>query len=647
MFLECNVKPIVVFDGGYDKSGRKLKTVFERVNQRLSLVKGIARNKSYYEQVLPILARDVFICVLNELSVPFAICDYEADDQITALANYYKCPVISADSDFFIFDVHNGFITRDSIETTVILDIDSSGKEYRYLNCYIYYIDEFISCFPGIEKTVLPLFGTLMGNDYVERKEFDNFFANIQLPKYKGKYFKVFAKQKKMIGLLCWLKNNSLSDAINQILQYLKKERREYVKSIIESAVTSYDLYKCNLLHIINQKLSNSKNEFLFDSRLTTACGNSLPLDFIIKYHSGHYTSFFANVIVLHKLFLSPQIDDLSSCSSHMCARNIRKIIYGILIRHDVDADVCQNEKCLAPIEEYDRHENRLKKELVEPVFFLDGIGMLPKINELSKLEKEKAKLILMKVLEMDLDFIADLPIEWQLFVGSIKYWLCNSIQHSTEAFLYALIVNLIYCDIIRHNNPYQNITECCSQSTKINRVCSSVLCILSKIRESDFQHAAKNLKKYLSKPSINHGNPLRLNILHSYSQLQSCVTSVISLNKLLGAFMKNPNIERCLNGSLLYNLTRDISMRSNPKLFIAEILGRETTLSTLFTLLESKIYFAVPSDCILKNVPTSRKKTSSKKKSSKHVDTAQKSEECNSDTFDILDFDLDCDILI
>lgn len=197
MFLECSVKPVVVFDGGYDKSGKKLKTIYKRTNDRLSSVKDIAQSKSFHECLLPILAREVFISVLIDLYIHFVVSDYEADEQIAVLANSFKCPVISADSDFYIFDLHLGFITRDSIETTVILDIDSNGKEYKFLNCLIYHIDEFVSCFPGLEKRVLPLFGTLMGNDYVEGHEFDNFFSNIKLPKYKGKHLKANARQKK------------------------------------------------------------------------------------------------------------------------------------------------------------------------------------------------------------------------------------------------------------------------------------------------------------------------------------------------------------------------------------------------------------------------------------------------------------------
>ncbi|KFM71939.1 Protein asteroid-like protein, partial [Stegodyphus mimosarum] len=121
-FKECNIKPIIIFDGGYDKSDRKLQTVLQRSRTRLTNTEHIAKYGRCSGKVLPIIAHEVFKDVLREMGIPFAQCDFEADDQVTALANYYKCPVISDDSDFYIFDIHHGFIRLDSVESTIITD---------------------------------------------------------------------------------------------------------------------------------------------------------------------------------------------------------------------------------------------------------------------------------------------------------------------------------------------------------------------------------------------------------------------------------------------------------------------------------------------------------------------------------------------
>lgn len=612
---ECSISPIIIFDGGYDKSGRKLKTIFERIRNRLSLVKYIAANQKY-ERVLPILAREAFISVLTELNIPFAVADYEADDQITVLANYYECPVISADSDFYIYDLHYGFITRDSLDTTITLDTDANGNEYKFLNCDIYHIDDFVSCFPGIEKSLLPLFSTLAGNDYVEEHEFHQFFSNIQLPKYKGVHLNACRRQKKLVEILCWLRNNTVNTAIDQVTKYLKKGRREYIRTIIEDAITGYELRTCNLLHIINRQLSKSENDFCLDNKIVRPCGELVPLDFTLKYHKGDYSQFLVNVIVLHKVFLHPQIEDIASPSSYTCSNAIRKVIYGILVHHDVDGNMCQNEKCLSSVEEYDRKKKSLQKELVEPTFFLDGFGVLPTINDVICLKKEVCQLILMKTLEIELDILLDLPHEWQLVVGSFNYCLRKSKPHSTEAFVYALIINLIYYSLIKPNSCSKLVSKY-TTTEKSEEVSTnlSIESILTRISELEIQNVSNNLKKYLSKPTINHGNPLLVYILHSYSQLQGCVLSAMSLNKLLGSCMKNPDLNRCFSGTLIYNLAKDISTRSNPKLFVAEILGRRSVLFELFTELLNKVCHEVPSVCVVKKVLLSKK---SKKKHSR-----------------------------
>lgn len=55
--------------------------------------------------VLPILTRQVFIEVLNQRKVSLVQSLAEADWDIACLAHQWRCPVLSNDSDFFIFDL--------------------------------------------------------------------------------------------------------------------------------------------------------------------------------------------------------------------------------------------------------------------------------------------------------------------------------------------------------------------------------------------------------------------------------------------------------------------------------------------------------------------------------------------------------------
>ena len=53
-----------------------------------------------------------------QASIPFYVVDGQADEEIVAVANYYRCSVLVEDSDFYIFNIEgitslsNIFLTR-------------------------------------------------------------------------------------------------------------------------------------------------------------------------------------------------------------------------------------------------------------------------------------------------------------------------------------------------------------------------------------------------------------------------------------------------------------------------------------------------------------------------------------------------------
>lgn len=79
----------------------------------------------------------------------------EADAEIASLANALECPVLSNDSDFFIFDVLGGFIPL---------------RSFKWQRCpskaRIFYRRKLAQYF-GIHTELLSLFASLVGNDYV------------------------------------------------------------------------------------------------------------------------------------------------------------------------------------------------------------------------------------------------------------------------------------------------------------------------------------------------------------------------------------------------------------------------------------------------------------------------------------------------
>ncbi|XP_045076476.1 protein asteroid homolog 1-like [Coregonus clupeaformis] len=128
----CNIQPYVVLDGGVcvclcnricgsridlvsnlrspinKIHYKKLSTLRQRLQSKIREAESLSRGR--HGSVLPLLTRHVFIQVLSQRGVPLVQCPAEADWEIACLANQWDCPVLTNDSDFYIFDLPGGYI---------------------------------------------------------------------------------------------------------------------------------------------------------------------------------------------------------------------------------------------------------------------------------------------------------------------------------------------------------------------------------------------------------------------------------------------------------------------------------------------------------------------------------------------------------
>lgn len=63
------------------------------------------------------------------------------------------------------------------------------------------------------DASIFPLLGTLLGNDYADGRLFENVFSQIHLPKNKS----MTDQHRKLQGLLEWLKDQTVEDAIDLV----------------------------------------------------------------------------------------------------------------------------------------------------------------------------------------------------------------------------------------------------------------------------------------------------------------------------------------------------------------------------------------------------------------------------------------------
>ena len=92
----------MVIDGSFDEA--KKKTLWQRARDQIQA--GVSCTPHNTIGVLPLFAKEVFFQAIRDVSEVMLIQDfYEADSKIASIASSLKCPVLSNDSDFFVFNV--------------------------------------------------------------------------------------------------------------------------------------------------------------------------------------------------------------------------------------------------------------------------------------------------------------------------------------------------------------------------------------------------------------------------------------------------------------------------------------------------------------------------------------------------------------
>lgn len=187
LMQKCNLTPIFIFDGGYEQ--RKLKTVLDRIRMNI-VICGQYKNKYRESKVFPLMLRDTFRAVLNEIGVTVVQCDFEADNELVVLSRILRCPLISYDSDFCITDAR--YIPFTTIDFRAVRFKKKSTQRKYYLPCKMFNVDKFLDRFGGaVDKSILPLLSCALGNDYIPRNTFKHFLQLDHMASFEERIRKI------------------------------------------------------------------------------------------------------------------------------------------------------------------------------------------------------------------------------------------------------------------------------------------------------------------------------------------------------------------------------------------------------------------------------------------------------------------------
>lgn len=625
VFKACNIELILVFDGGHDVSNRKLKTTQRRLQERLATAKAIAKTGAPNLKILPILAHEVFKDVVRELGIQVFQCSFEADEEIAAIANHYGCPVASQDSDFYIFNLVGGFIRLDSICTSPQIVTAENGENVNSLPCKWYHVDNLLCHFPGFDKSMLPLFATLMGNDFVNGVMFEGFFNSIKLPRLRSKKLKISKQHTKMVGLLYWLSTTSSDLALSHILQTLKAARRESTSKIILDTVARYEVCKSPFV----DKLKDGAKMVLTDE-----AGSTFPEWFSELYFSGILNPYLINIAAVHQVFHLTQIDCFELESSYACSQPLRKALYGLVL------SVNSKSKDLIPVEEFDREGRNITRRFVEPILSASGYGALPRLEEIPTLTDQRRKDLFFCIFGVQ-SIHDQCPESVHGLFAVICFWLKNSRLKVNENLFRSLLVSIVLLKLLlrtklssrKASEKLKFLRNGCTVRSRegIDEILPGVEEHLS---QEIVHHASQKFSKFFTGPVHNHAKRFDYELVYLVSQLQTCLLFARFLNRLLLEPCKDVEFHKTLNGTFLYNLTKELDSRVNPDLFIAEYMGRGTVLETEFSLFYKKIRDLLPEDSFCAGAAAGGKKK--RKKRSKKAETHGATEQ-QDDSFELL----------
>ena len=186
--LASKIEPIVIIDGINEE--KKIETTRSRRESSIKMIKEWQKNGRVHPYLLPLLAKEVFLDALQDLEIELCVVDGEADREIAAVANFYRCPILAEDSDFFMFNIVGGYIPFARFKL-----LGSTGRP----EADVFHTEDFASQFGLHNKDLRFLIPAILGNDFLKRVN----FRELKSPTAIVRYVSQFLTMENFITALC------------------------------------------------------------------------------------------------------------------------------------------------------------------------------------------------------------------------------------------------------------------------------------------------------------------------------------------------------------------------------------------------------------------------------------------------------------
>ena len=316
----------------------------------------------------------------------------EADAEIASLARAWNCPVLSNDSDFFIFDIKCGYIPLSSFEWK------SGGLRANIFHRRI------LASQLGIREELLPLFASLVGNDYVSWDALKPFNDALGLNLKKEARFASIAR------LLSTQPRES-------VLQMVSFHGGDQLRQAVENSQQEYTITESNLLRYFQGGVAYSS--------LRTQNNREVAEWVLRRFRNGQFSVNCMSSLTAGTVLLRFQVENCREVSANACSQHLRRLVYGILN----DAAAHNGRGNITTVQEWDREGMTVKKTDVVPY----QEGVVPRVSLVPSLNKEERLVALLVPLDSNTAYIRLLPENFKLIAASLRF-LARNAQPSLEA---------------------------------------------------------------------------------------------------------------------------------------------------------------------------------------------------------------------
>lgn len=412
---DCSVTPYVLLDGGSDTTDKKLETVTLRAVDRIKKAHQAAVS-GRRENIMPQLAKLVFKQTLVRLEVPVAQCYAEADQEIAALANEWQCPVLSVDSDFYIFDLSAGLLPLSHFQWRAV---EHRGSQ-SFIPCKKYNASSFCTFF-NIQRQLLPAFAALAGNDYVKLQRMGSSISWTQFcPAGSG-------SPSRLEGLLCWLRGfHRPQEAFEAALGLLGEPSRETKAKVMQGLYLGMEEYQFRPSSLKRFFIHGVAPPFPAEEGVAGVVPDWMHLPLT----RAQLTPDILDLLLLQRMSLGCPVDHADKPSAYLTSRPLRQLMYGLLLGRG------------RPVQERDRDGLQIRFIPVQPAF--TGVTKQLVLGSLDKADPSQRLQVLLEALGVtEASLSRLLPPQLRLPLAVTCYWLQRAEPRPDERLLKALLLGL------------------------------------------------------------------------------------------------------------------------------------------------------------------------------------------------------------